>query len=145
MEHYSKRLLKKIKKERDVKMTPKEIIEQAQVVVSGARQTDYGHPRDNHNCTATMWSAWLSRRYDMPIQLDNQDVCMMNVLQKVSREANKHKDDTWVDIVGYVLNAAMCKDSDVVKDCPSCHSYNNFSEYLERCMICRDFNNWEPK
>lgn len=94
-------------------MTAKELIEQAQVVVSGDRQRDYGHPRDNHGCTAIMWSAWLSRKYDMPIEIDAQDVCFMNVLQKVSREANASKSDNSVDIVGYVLNAAMCKPAEL--------------------------------
>ena len=93
-------------------MNAKEVLETAESVVRGDRMTDYGHPYDNHNCTAMMWGEYLKRAglmHDDRVMTAN-DVCMLNILQKVSREANKHKDDTYVDIIGYTLNAAMCKD-----------------------------------
>lgn len=89
-------------------MTAKEMIETAESVVNGERQLAYGHPAKNHGCTAILWSAYLARKYDLPITLDTDDVCMLNILQKVSRQANARKDDNLVDIIGYSLNAAMC-------------------------------------
>ena len=129
-------------------MTAKEIIEQAQVVVSGDRQKDYGHPKANHTCTAQMWSAWLSRKYDMPIVVDMEDVCWMNILQKASRQANKSKDDNAVDVVGYVLNDAMCKDADKKDDvillCATCkHLDANLKD--EPCVRCTEHSHWEHK
>ena len=139
-------------------MTAKEIIEQAQVVVSGDRQKDYGHPKDNHTCTAQMWSAWLSRKYDMPIVVDTEDVCWMNILQKASRQANKSKDDNAVDVVGYVLNDAMCKeavkaDEEVVvaeaiigmrTQCGD-YKYQDAKLKDEPCVRCTEHSQWEPK
>jgi hypothetical protein len=119
-------------------MTAKEIIEQAQVVVSGDRQKDYGHPKANHTCTAQMWSAWLSRKYDIPIVVDTEDVCWMNILQKASRQANKSKDDNAVDVVGYVLNDAMCKSTNVTDD----ENVTKVDESIHGCFDClhRDLN-----
>jgi hypothetical protein len=129
-------------------MTAKELIEQAQVVVSGDRQRDYGHPKANHTCTAQMWSAWLSRKYDMPIVVDTEDVCWMNILQKASRQANKSKDDNAVDVVGYVLNDAMCKDADKKDDvillCVTC-KHLDASLKDEPCVRCTEHSHWEHK
>jgi hypothetical protein len=134
-------------------MTAKELIEQAQVVVSGDRQRDYGHPKANHTCTAQMWSAWLSRKYDMPIVLDTEDVCWMNILQKASRQANKSKEDNSVDVIGYVLNDAMCKTSDDVmipradcsgRLCVTCKHSEKPGD-AQPCCLCADKSEWEPK
>ncbi len=88
-------------------MTAKEIMVTAETIVNGDRQADYGHPRDNHGCTADLWTAYLNRKLGIEIIIDAHDVCMLNILQKISRDAHKRKDDTLVDIVGYGLNAAM--------------------------------------
>lgn len=95
-------------------MTAKEILAKASEIVNGDRQRDYGHPRDNHGCTADIWTAYISRRVSATcaddaceFRLTTRDVCMMNILQKISRDANMSKDDNLVDIVGYSLNAAM--------------------------------------
>lgn len=95
-------------------MTAKEILAKASEIVNGDRQRDYGHPIDNHGCTADIWTAYISRRVSATcaddaceFRLTPRDVCMMNILQKISRDANMSKDDNLVDIVGYSLNAAM--------------------------------------
>lgn len=90
-------------------MTKREtILEEAQRVVDGERNDHYGHPRDNHGCTAALIGAYLSRKLGRPVAIDAQDVCMINVLQKVSRLAHtpEHR-DSLVDIAGYARNAEM--------------------------------------
>lgn len=94
-------------------MTAKQIHAEAAKIVNGDRQKDYGPPKFNHGCTAALWSAYLGRRSmasGFSFQLDARDVCMLNILQKISRDANKRKDDTLVDIVGYALNAKMVEE-----------------------------------
>lgn len=76
------------------------ILEEAAAIMVD-RQQRYGPPQPSHDHTAEMWSAYLKH----PITA--KDVCMMNILQKVSREAFRHTRDNLVDIAGYAANAAV--------------------------------------
>jgi len=90
-------------------MTAKDHLEKAAAIVNGDRQRDYGHPRNNHSCTADLFNAYMDRRG--VARLDAQDVCVFNILQKLSRFANRRTDDSVTDIIGYALNIAMCGDA----------------------------------
>jgi hypothetical protein len=67
--------------------------------VHAERNAVYGHPVENHSTTAIMWSSYLG------IRITPEQVCMMNVLQKVSRTKNTFTEDTLQDIAGYAENA----------------------------------------
>ena len=71
------------------------------------RMRSYGHPADNHACTAALWSAWLERRHGFRLELTAADVCWLNVLQKLSREAHSREPDNIVDVIGFAINAEM--------------------------------------
>lgn len=89
------------------------ILQEATRIVDGPRRADYGHPRDNHLCTARMWSAYLERRFRLEpgaLALNQRDVCQLNVLQKVSRDANAPKRDNLVDQCGWSRNAEMVEE-----------------------------------
>lgn len=73
------------------------------------RGSAYGCPSENHQLTADMLSSWLSRRLRQTIVISAEDVCMINVLQKLSRLAFTTKDDSWFDVAGYTENVAMLK------------------------------------
>ena len=93
---------------REIKAMKKtSILSEADTIVNGARQETYGHPSDNHGCTAQMWSGYLSRKYGTKIVLDVRDVCWLNALQKISRDANQPKRDNLVDVAGYAANIEM--------------------------------------
>jgi hypothetical protein len=77
------------------------ILQEAQRHVHGARNEDYGHPLDNHSRTAGLWSTYLNR------VVTPEDVCMLNILQKVSRGMNSITRDTLVDVAGYAANVEM--------------------------------------
>ena len=89
------------------------VLDEAAALVNGDRQAAYGHPRDNHACTAALWTAYLQRRSDAstpdtPVTgVDAYDVCMLNILQKVSRLAHSRTRDGLVDIAGFAQNADM--------------------------------------
>lgn len=85
------------------------VLEEAATIVNGDRQTHYGHPLDNHGCTASLWSAWLNRRYGATLELTAEDVCWLMILLKASREANAPKRDNVVDTVGYAANIDMIR------------------------------------
>jgi len=93
------------------KVPPATVLDDAALVVDGDRNHFYGHPAENHGCTAELWTAYLRRRFgaDIPA-LDVRAVCMLNVLQKVSRDANRPKRDNLVDIAGYVRNVEQADD-----------------------------------
>jgi hypothetical protein len=77
------------------------ILQEAQRHVHGARNEDYGTPYDNHGRTAALWSVYLNRL------VTPEDVCMLNILQKVSRGMNSITRDTLVDVAGYAANVEM--------------------------------------
>jgi hypothetical protein len=82
-------------------MEPKKktILEEAAELVSGPRAQAYGTPAENHGRTADLWSAYLG------VKVSARDVCMLNVLQKVSRDRHRPGRDNLVDVAGYAENA----------------------------------------
>ena len=78
-----------------------DILKEAARVVDGPRQESYGHPLRNHARTAALWSAYLG------VTITPRQVCMLNSLQKISRDANRAKRDNLVDLAGWARNAEM--------------------------------------
>lgn len=70
--------------------------EEAQKIVDGKRNDDYGNINDSFLRIAGLWSAYLG------IHVDKFDVAKMMILLKVSRAKNANHRDSYVDIVGYV-------------------------------------------
>lgn len=80
------------------------ILEEAQRLVFGDRQADYGHPIDDFTKTAGMWSAafgWDVGPEDIPLAM---------IMVKISREKNRAKRDNAVDIAGYAGTLAMVRE-----------------------------------
>ncbi len=76
------------------------------------RGEEYGHPFVNHTRTARLWNAYLANR-DGGKPLDPLDVCMFNILQKISRSQEGHPSvDTLQDIAGYAVNAQIVCDTE---------------------------------
>lgn len=82
-------------------MSDNNVLLDADAIVSGARQDSYGSPRENHGRTASLWSSYLG------IPVSARDVCMLNILQKVSRDAHRPGRDNLLDIAGYARNAEL--------------------------------------
>ena len=77
------------------------ILEEAQRLVYGDRNKDYGTPLTNHSRTASLYSAYLG------IPISPEQVCYLNILQKIARGMNAFKRDTITDIAGYAANLEM--------------------------------------
>lgn len=77
------------------------ILDDAAAAVHGARPNDYGHPLDNHSRTARLWSTYLGRT------VSAEDVCLLNVLQKISRGMHSVTRDTLIDMAGFAANVEM--------------------------------------
>ena len=81
------------------------ILNEANSIIHGARNEAYGHPAKNHGLTAKYWSIYLD------IDVNAEDVCILNILQKISRWQNKVGGrDHLVDIAGYAGNIEMIQE-----------------------------------
>ena len=90
----------------------KNILEEALRIVDGDRGKFYGHPLDNHGNTAEFWASYLKRKFGVEINLTGRDVCLMMVLLKISRDANRPKEDNLLDICGYTRNVQMIEEEE---------------------------------
>lgn len=86
------------------------ILQTADRIIHGDRQSDYGHPVENHGRTATLWVTYIEGKYGISVPLDPEDVCFMNVLQKIGREMHRKTRDGIVDIAGYAGNVEMIRE-----------------------------------
>lgn len=85
-------------------MTKKQnILEEANGLINGDRQADYGHPIDDFSNTSSYWTTWLRSKGYLKdgVELGPEDIPPMMVLLKLSRESNRPKRDNKVDGVGY--------------------------------------------
>jgi hypothetical protein len=80
------------------------ILEEASAAVDGPRRADYGHPLDNHGRTAAFWSTYLG------VPITEEQVCVLNVLQKVARSMQVLTRDTLVDMAGYARNIELIQE-----------------------------------
>lgn len=81
------------------------VLGEADRLVSGDRQADYGHPLDDFTRTGRIWGAILG----IPdVSAEKVGLCMVGV--KISREVNHPKRDNRVDGPGYFKCVDMCHD-----------------------------------
>ena len=90
--------------------TPSEsILGKAHRAVHQERGPLYGHPLDNHTTTARLFSAYLSRKYGITLELDADDTCWFNIFQKASRDAHDPQEDNLTDTAGYAHNIELVR------------------------------------
>ena len=77
------------------------VLQEADKLINGQRQSDYGHPIDNFTQTGRIWGAILNVP-DIPAET----VGLMMIGAKISRETNVHKRDNLVDAAGYAGTVA---------------------------------------
>ena len=82
-------------------MEPEDIAAYAAELVNGDRQNEYGHPLDNLDRAARIWSVIL----DTDVTAEQVSLCMVGM--KIARQVHKPKADTVVDIIGYALTLNM--------------------------------------
>jgi len=72
------------------------ILSEADNLINGNRQSDYGDPGVNIERIAGMWSAYLGT------EVTGEQVCWMMTMVKASRDLVKSKRDNLVDAAGYL-------------------------------------------
>ena len=83
------------------------ILKEAEKIVYGRGEKEYGHPRDNFQDEADAWTAYLRARKLLARDavLEPRDIAQLNVLQKVIRDGNMPRHDNLLDQIGYTLTA----------------------------------------
>ena len=72
------------------------ILEDAQVLIHGQRNKDYGHPRDNFQHSADLFAAYLG------IPVSPMDIANLMILMKLARvHGTGYHRDSYTDIAGY--------------------------------------------
>lgn len=78
------------------------ILRQAETIINGERQEQYGSVEDSFQTIADLWSSYLCNSKQKSIDITDVDVANMMILLKIARNTNGvHKDDNWIDICGY--------------------------------------------
>lgn len=80
------------------------ILDDAQRLVLGDRNTDYGHPYQDFERVATIWGAILG----FPVTAEEVGLCLAGL--KLARQAYHPKRDNLVDLAGYALTLQMIAD-----------------------------------
>ncbi len=87
----------------------KSILIEAEGLVHGARQGSYGHPAEDFERQARIWSVILGT----DVKPEQVGLCMVAV--KMSRECHAHKRDNLVDIAGYAATIQMVHEKKLQK------------------------------
>lgn len=86
------------------KVTYENILKEADRLTSGARNVDYGTPLDNFTQTARLINAAFGTTFTA------EDVGLLMILLKVSRQRNRKTRDNLVDIAGYARTIEMVQE-----------------------------------
>lgn len=92
---------------KNIPMSPENILQEADRLVSGDRQDSYKHPTHDYECTSVMWAAMIKKRYGVDVPLTPDFCTLMMAAMKISREVGKHKRDNLVDLAGYARCTEM--------------------------------------
>lgn len=80
-----------------------QLLRQAETLVCGDRNRDYGPPAEDWGRAATMWTALFGRTFTA------HEVAMAMVCIKLSRIAHTPNHyDSWVDAAGYLAGGWEC-------------------------------------
>jgi hypothetical protein len=83
------------------------ILDEAKRLTGNDRNSDYGHPSDDFQRTARMWTGVLASKLRAGEQITANEVPLCMIAVKLARQAHRHKRDNLVDIAGYARTAAM--------------------------------------
>lgn len=82
------------------------VLQEAERIIHGDRRQAYGGVKESFTKIAVVWSAILGN----PVNASQVALCMTGL--KLIREANRHKRDNVVDLIGYPAILAILEGDD---------------------------------
>ena len=94
-------------------MTKEEILKKAKELITGDRNDTHGDAYRNHAEIAEFWNIFLDKKLKPMANITAEDVALMMVLMKISRntQGKKSNIDNFIDMCGYAAIAGEINDS----------------------------------
>ena len=94
-------------------MTKEEILKKARDLVTGDRNETHGDAFQNHAEIAEFWNIFLDKKLQPMASITAEDVALMMVLMKISRNSQGKKSniDNFIDMCGYAAIAGEINDT----------------------------------
>ena len=94
-------------------MTKEEILRQAKELITGDRNDTHGYAYRNQAEIAEFWNIFLDKKLKPMANITAEDVALMMVLMKISRNSQGKKSnlDNFIDMCGYAAIAGEINDS----------------------------------
>ena len=94
-------------------MTKEEILKKARDLVTGDRNETHGDAFQNHAEIAEFWNIYLDKKLQPMASITAEDVALMMVLMKISRntQGKKNNMDNFIDMCGYAAIAGEINDT----------------------------------
>ena len=90
------------------------VLQDADSLINGDRNIEYGDPNDDFRKTAMMWDVYLKSVFEQRPHLTSWDVAAMMCMLKLSRIAwSPERRDNWVDLAGYAACGWDCVESNI--------------------------------
>ena len=94
-------------------MTKEEILKKARDLITGDRNEPHGDAFQNHAEIAEFWNIFLDKKLQPMASITAEDVALMMVLMKISRntQGKKNNLDNFIDMCGYAAIAGEINDT----------------------------------
>ena len=94
-------------------MTKEEILKKAKELITGDRNDTHGDAFQNHAEIAEFWNIFLDKKFQPMASITAEDVALMMVLMKISRnnQGKKNNLDNFIDMCGYAAIAGEINDT----------------------------------
>ncbi len=94
-------------------ITKGEILQKAKDLITGDRNETHGDAFQNHAEIAEFWNIFLDKKLQPMASITAEDVALMMVLMKISRntQGKKNNLDNFIDMCGYSAIAGEINDT----------------------------------
>ncbi len=111
----------------------KTVLQEAQDIIHGRRQEDYGHPAVNLQRIADLWTTYVGGH----ICFSPDDVAVMMIMVKIGRLMNGYQRDSVIDLCGYAALLERLREDEDTTECLLPIPSDVDEEHREDCDVMR--------